>query len=239
MRTIYRFSCLLLCLLQVSCISSTPAPTQVIIPTSTTHQPTQIITATPTTIPPTKTFIPTATQKSTQTITPTTVSEIFVPGALPEGWHIYQSGSISIGIPPGWTKYDPGFEYTGAWFRLPNNATLLVGMNKSCVCELGCGGKAGDIQKCLADSSEGWIYPDEVRIVSTGEWWDGVHKGDYVEVINETHNKYEIRILALISPEGQQTIEVFYDKEGTASPTDTEREQLRNAISTFQLSPEE
>ena len=167
------------------------------------------------------------------------VTATLVPGALPEGWQNYESGNISIGIAPDWTKHDPGFEYTGVWFRLPNNAALLVGVNKSCVCGLGCGGKAGDIQKCLADSSEGWIYPDEVRIVSTGEWWDGVHKGDYVEVINETHNKYEIRILALISPEGQQIIEVFYDREGTTSPTDTEREQLRIAIATFQLSPEE
>lgn len=160
-----------------------------------------------------------------------------IPGALPEGWQTYKSGNISIGIAPEWTKYDPGFTYSGVWFSLPNNATLLISANDACVCTLGCGGDSAAVQECLVNSSQGWISPDEISKVTTGEWWDGVHKGDYVEYINETHRNYIIRIVALISPEGKQTLEAIYSRDGITSPTDAEREQLRNAIATFQLNP--
>ena len=62
MRMIYRFSCLLLCLLQGSCTSST-------------HTATQIIAPNPTTLPPTQTIIPTSIPKPTQTITTTPMGE--------------------------------------------------------------------------------------------------------------------------------------------------------------------
>lgn len=163
------------------------------------------------------------------------------PGALPEGWQIYNSGNISIGIAPEWEEYNhpAGIEDTGAWLSLPNNATLAVSSGPVGICGLGSGAEAADIQKCLAESSQGWIYPDEIDIVAMGEWWDGVHKGDYVELINKTHVDYRIRIIALIPPEENQTLEIFYDREGLTSPTDIEREQLRKAIATIQLIPQE
>jgi hypothetical protein len=71
-----------------------------------------------------------------------------VPSALPEGWQIYKTGNISIGIASGWTKYDPGYTMPGGnkenvWLSPPNNAILVVAANEACVCMLGCSGGNG------------------------------------------------------------------------------------------------
>ncbi len=160
------------------------------------------------------------------------------PGALPEGWQIYKSGSISIGIAPEWQEYNPpaGIDDAAAWLSLPGNATLLVAKEMVGVCGLGNGAEAAEIQQCLWDSSEGWSFGEKLTLVNSGEWWDGVNKGDFIEYTETNNNqpRYTVRIIALL-PGEKDLIEVFYTKENASTIGDIEREQLRKALATVQL----
>ncbi len=171
--------------------------------------------------------------------------------SLPEGWQLYKIGNFSIGMAPGWTNYDPGYSlgmkyYETVGFNLPNGATLFIGEEDVGVCGLGIGWDPKDILKRLEDIStaKGWIDDQiDIRIIASGEWLDGTHKGYFVETFTSPYyslpEKYTVRIIALASGEVDRTIEAVYVREGTSNITDEERELLKSAIASVNITFEE
>jgi hypothetical protein len=233
----------LLCILLLLTILVACAKTKEIVPLPPPPSYTQGL-ATITPLKPMATEMPATKTLTPPTNTPTTATVIV--STLPEGWKIYESAMFSIGYPPEWIATAAGVaghENEMVTFNLPNSLSLLVAYNDNCVCGLNDGSGSKAVQECLANSADWGYKGEEYQLLDAGEWWDGVHKGDYVEYINGSSDNgtltRDIRIIALVSNKGCGTIEAFFNKEGNTSYIDTEREQLRNAISSFQLSPEE
>jgi len=166
--------------------------------------------------------------------------------SLPVGWVFYTSDDIQIGVPPDWTVEDPDTSIENSFsFRLPNDALFSISVTEYPICRQGTADSSA-VQECMMNSIIDWNPNSEVKKVNSGEWSDGIHKGDFIEFVtnypgnlnSSPRQVYSVRIIAPLSEKYGETLEAFYTREETLTISDEERGLISQAIASLTYTPE-